>query len=53
MKLIMDVYNCDECTRAFGVEKDDEPTCCPVCESELIEFSHEAEMKYMEQIREA
>jgi rubrerythrin len=38
--MILDVYNCEECTRAFGVEKDEEPKCCPHCESELWEFSH-------------
>jgi DNA-directed RNA polymerase subunit RPC12/RpoP len=38
----MDVYNCEECTRAFAVEKGTEVlTCCPSCESELFEFSHE------------
>lgn len=37
----MDVYNCDECGKAFAVEKDSELNVCPVCESELFEFSHE------------
>lgn len=38
----MDVYECDECVEAFAVEKDTEINVCPVCESELFEFSHEA-----------
>jgi DNA-directed RNA polymerase subunit RPC12/RpoP len=38
--MIMDVYNCEDCGRAFAVEKDDEPTCCPVCEAEIWEYSH-------------
>lgn len=37
----MDVYNCEECTRAFAVEKGTEVTCCPGCESDLFEFSHD------------
>lgn len=37
----MDVYNCEECTRAFAVEKEFDIKCCPYCESELYEFSHE------------
>lgn len=38
--MIMDVYNCEDCGRAFAVEKDDKPQCCPVCEAEIWEFSH-------------
>ena len=38
----MDVYNCEECTRAFAVEKDADVQNCPSCGSELFEFSHEA-----------
>ena len=37
----MDIYNCEECTHAFAVEHDVEPTGCPVCDGELFEFSHE------------
>lgn len=40
----MDLYNCEGCGRAFAVEDGDDPSCCPVCESELFEFSHEIEM---------
>jgi rubrerythrin len=35
-----DVYNCDECIKAFAVEADEEPNCCPTCESGSWEYSH-------------
>lgn len=38
----MDVYNCEECARAFSVEKDADVLNCPSCGSKLFEFSHEA-----------
>lgn len=38
----MDVYSCEECDEAFAVEKNRELNVCPICESELWEFSHEA-----------
>jgi hypothetical protein len=37
----MDLYNCESCTNAFAVEKDAPVYCCPVCEDEIFEFSHE------------
>lgn len=37
----MDVYNCEECGEAFAVESNRELNVCPICESELFEFSHE------------
>jgi predicted Zn-ribbon and HTH transcriptional regulator len=38
----MDVYSCEECSRAFAVEKDEDPKVCPNCESYLWEYSHSA-----------
>jgi rubrerythrin len=38
--VIFDVYNCEECIRAFATEKDEDPEVCPYCESDLWEFSH-------------
>ena len=38
----MDVYNCEECGKAFAVESGSDLNVCPICESELWEFSHEA-----------
>lgn len=35
-----DVYNCDECGVGFTVEINYEPAVCPVCESEIWEYSH-------------
>lgn len=37
----MDVYNCEQCPHAFAVEDNVEPSGCPVCDSELFEFSHQ------------
>jgi hypothetical protein len=52
MKLLMDVYNCEEDTpHCFAVEKDDVPKCCPVCEGELFEYSHTVEAIYIEPVK--
>jgi len=36
----IDIYSCEECGRAFGVEECEDPKVCPCCESELWEYSH-------------
>lgn len=41
----MDVYNCEECANAFAVEENVEPSGCPICDSELVEFSYKAIFK--------
>lgn len=37
----MDVYRCNECTKAFAVEINEDVERCPYCESDSYEFSHE------------
>lgn len=41
----LDIYQCEECNKAFGVEHNDEPKVCPCCNSELWEYSHSGELK--------
>jgi rubrerythrin len=40
--MLMDIYNCEDCGRAFAVEIDDDPECCPVCQADIFEYSHTA-----------
>ncbi|MGC4375894.1 hypothetical protein WD019_02980 [Fictibacillus sp. Mic-4] len=47
--LIMDVYVCDCCDQCFAVEDAEEPKFCPVCESEIFEFSHSGELEMKEE----
>ena len=44
--MIMDVYNCEECTVAFAIEEGIDVKCCPNCESELFEYSHTSEASF-------
>lgn len=40
VSIVMDIYSCEECDKAFAVEEDEEPKVCSSCESELWEYSH-------------
>jgi hypothetical protein len=36
----LDVYTCSFCGKGFGVEENEQPMCCPFCQSDVFEYSH-------------
>lgn len=34
-----DIYTC-ACGKGFAVEEDEQPVCCPFCQSVVFEYSH-------------
>lgn len=38
--MILDVYTCSECGKGFATDENEQPTCCPFCQSDVFEYSH-------------
>jgi predicted Zn-ribbon and HTH transcriptional regulator len=42
--MILDVYVCADFAHEFAVPDGEEPSICPMCKADEIEFSHEVDL---------